>query len=122
MYSTVFCDDESLHLGCTDLMLHSVRELAAGTPHVRQIYAGMYQGGQGVDKFYLRRRCSIVEKPARLCLNPLAEFLLRRFRSSDYSKLQGLSRMSNAALQPAVPSGKSSKLEQVAAAQERSEQ
>ncbi len=89
MYSMFFCDDDSLKLGCSDLMLHAVREVGAKSPLVTQIYAGMYKGGKGLDAFYILRGCSVVEKPARLSINPLAVFMLNRFRPREYAQLQG---------------------------------
>ena len=89
LYSTFFCDDRNLKLYAPDLMLHTVREKAAALPGVRQIYAGMYKGGQGLDSFYLLRGCRLVQKPAVLRLNPAASLFLRLCLPSEFPKLRG---------------------------------
>ena len=90
LYSMFFCDDVSLRLGCADLMVHSIREIAAGRGNVQEIFVGMYKGGQGVDTFFLLRGCSVVEKSARLSLSPLASFFVRRFKRPEYARMRGV--------------------------------
>jgi hypothetical protein len=91
MYSTVFCDTESLKMHVTSLMLHSVRTAVAGYEQVKQIFAGpyKYQAGKGVDDFYLVRGCKLVAKPASLHINPLATIVLKRSASEEYARLCG---------------------------------
>jgi hypothetical protein len=89
LYSTFFCDDVSLRLYVSDLMLHVVRESAAACPQVKQIFAGMYKGGKGLDDFYLLRGCKLVRKPAHLHLNPSARFILQRFLPRQYQQMVG---------------------------------
>jgi len=88
-YLMFFCNTESLRLYLPDLMVHTVREMAAGRTEVKQVFAGMYNGGGGLDDFYLLRGCKIVRKPAMLRLNPLANFLARLCFPKDYGKLLG---------------------------------
>ena len=89
IYAMFFCDRESLRLGLSDLMLHTVRERAASTGCAGQIFAGMYKGRGGLDDFYLLRGCSKLVKPAFLHLNPLAAFVLKRLQPDQYSRLRG---------------------------------
>jgi len=89
IYATFFCDQESLRLNLSDLMLHTVREAAARVPKLRNIFVGMYKGQKGLDGFYLLRGCKLVRQPAMLRINPLVKFLLMRFRPADYQKLLG---------------------------------
>jgi hypothetical protein len=89
IFSTFFCDDASLSLHVSGGMLHSVREAAATCPHIRQIFAGAYRGGNGVDRFYLLRGCAVAMRPAYLRVNALAEIVLRHFLSGQYRQLLG---------------------------------
>lgn len=88
-YKMFFCDTESLKLGLSDLMLHSVRQAVATSRCARQIFAGMYNGGKGLDDFYLLRGFRLVRKPALLRLNPLAALLLRTFLPGYHARLIG---------------------------------
>ena len=88
-YATFFCNAESLRLGLSDLMLHYMREAVAEEQCAKQIFAGLYKGGNGLDDFYLLRGCKLVRKPALLHLNPLAAFLLKRFLPEQYARLRG---------------------------------
>lgn len=89
LYSTFFCHADCLRLYASDLMLHHVREAAARSGQISQIFAGVYKGGNGLDDFYLLRGCDIVRAPARLQLNPLAAFILRRFLRHYYTRMCG---------------------------------
>jgi hypothetical protein len=89
IYATSFCDTESLQGHLPDLMLHSVREMAAHHPFVSQVYAGMCIGERGLDDFYALRGCTLVKKPAVLHLSPLANGLLRFGMPKLYAKLLG---------------------------------
>lgn len=86
-YATFFCDDASLRLFLSDLMLHSIREAASVQPEVKQIFAGMHKGGGGLDDFYLLRGCKVVRKPACSHLNPLAELILKSVLPREYARL-----------------------------------
>jgi hypothetical protein len=88
-YATFFCNTESLRLGLSDLMLHFVREAVAEGQCAKQIFAGLYKGGKGLDDFYLLRGCKLVRKPALLHINPLAAFFLKRFLPEQYARLRG---------------------------------
>ena len=88
-YATFFCNAESLRLGLSDLMLHFVREAVAEGQCAKQIFAGLYKGGKGLDDFYLLRGCKLVRKPALLHLNPLAAFFLKCFLPEQYARLRG---------------------------------
>ncbi len=88
-YSMVFCDTDSLRHGLSDLILHSVRQAVAESRCARQIFSGLYKGGNGLDDFYLLRGCRLVKKPARLRLNPLAALVLRNFLPDYHARLMG---------------------------------
>jgi hypothetical protein len=88
-YATFFCNTASLRLGLSDLMLHFVREAVAEGQCAKQIFAGLYKGGKGLDDFYLLRGCKLVRKPALLHINPLAAFFLKRFLPEQYARLRG---------------------------------
>jgi hypothetical protein len=88
-YMMFFCDTESLRLGLSDLMLHFVREAAAKGQCAKQIFAGLYKGGNGLDDFYLLRGCTLVRKPALLHINPLTAFFLKCFLPEQYARLRG---------------------------------
>jgi hypothetical protein len=88
-YATFFCNTESLRLGLSDMMLHSVREAAAGCKEVRQIFVGLFKGGKGLDDFYLLRGAEVVSKPAFLGLNSLSQFFLQRFMPRQFAHLMG---------------------------------
>ncbi len=88
-YSTFFCDTDSMRMGLSDLMLHSVRQAVADKQCAGQIFAGMYKGGKSLDDFYLLRGCKLVRKPALLHLNPLAAFVLRCFFPGYFARLKG---------------------------------
>ncbi len=91
VYSTAFCNTESLKSDVTSLMLHSLRAAAAGHPMAKQIYVGNYkfQGGKGIDEFYFARGCKLVWKPAVLHINPISNVLVRYFMPVKYTKLVG---------------------------------
>ena len=91
VYSTFFCDTESLRLHVTGLMLHTMREALAGCRDVRQIFVGSwkYDGARGVDAFYLARGCKLVSKPAWLQLNPLTAWGLKWLLPRQYGQLLG---------------------------------
>lgn len=89
VYATFFCNDEALKRYLSDLMLHSVRELAATSPEVRQVFASMYKGIRGLDEFYLLRGAALVRQPARLEINPLARLLLKNGLPRQYRQLLG---------------------------------
>jgi hypothetical protein len=88
-YATFFCNTESLRLGLSDFMLHFVREAVAKGPRAKQIFAGLYKGGKGLDDFYLLRGCKLVREPALLHINPVAKAFLMRFLPEQYERLLG---------------------------------
>ena len=63
LYSTFFSTSDSLKQYVSDLMLHSVREIASRDKRVEQVYAGMWKGGGGMDNFYLLRGFAKISKP-----------------------------------------------------------
>lgn len=88
-YATFFSNEPALRLGVSDLMLHSVRELARTQPAIRQFCAGNYKGGVGLDQFYLLRGFRVGRLPARLRLNPVVGFLLQQFAAPRMRLLRG---------------------------------
>jgi hypothetical protein len=94
-YMMFFCDTESLRLGLSDLMLHFVREAVAEGQCAKQIFAGLYKGGNGLDDFYLLRGCKLVRKPALLHINPLTAFFLKCFLPKLHARLRGNATQAN---------------------------
>jgi hypothetical protein len=88
-YATFFCDTPSLKLFLSDLMLHAIREEASHLPGIKQVFAGMYKGGCGLDDFYLLRGCTLIRKPAFLRTNPISTLILRRYLPQQHAKLLG---------------------------------
>jgi len=91
IYSTFFCNNPALRLNVASLMVHLLRDAAAGLPEVKQMFIGMYKyrGRAGVDGFYLDKGCKVVSQPACLRLNPLAETFLKFCMPVRYGKLLG---------------------------------
>lgn len=91
VYSTFFCDSESLKRHVTGYMLHTMRETLAGCQDIKQIFIGnwKYNGARGVDDFYLARGCKLIRKPARLQLNPLAAVILKWLLPKQHGQLMG---------------------------------
>lgn len=89
LYSTFFAANDVLKSGVSDLMLHSVRQAAAETPGVRQVFATMLKGSGGTDSFYLYRGFQIMSEPAFLRLNPALLFALRLCAPGYLARLVG---------------------------------
>lgn len=91
LYSTVFCTSEALKRHATSLMLHTVRKAASQCAGVEQVYVGPYKydGGKGVDGFYLARGCKIVRTPAFLHINPVFKWVLASLLPRQYRKMLG---------------------------------
>lgn len=91
IYATFFATDPALRRQVASLMLHVVRELAAGTPGVRRVYAGLRKPGAAasVDQFYLLRGAEVVMRPAYCHVHPLAAWVLRRSRPDLLRRLLG---------------------------------
>jgi hypothetical protein len=88
-YATFFCDDDSLRLNVSDLMLHTIRELAAQHDAVQGLYAGIYEGKRGTTDFYRLRGCMVISKPAIFRTNPVALLLLKNLMPLKYQQLIG---------------------------------
>jgi hypothetical protein len=90
LYSTFFSDTDSLKQHISDLMLHTVREMAAQQIGIKRVLAGMYGGGIGPDRYYALRGCRVERKPARYAVTPsLAGPLLQTFAPAQFRKLLG---------------------------------
>jgi hypothetical protein len=92
IYSSFFSTTEALREHSASLMLHHVRELAAGVDGIRQVFGGMRKNGESgekVDAFYLHRGAQIVSVPTVLRFNPLARWLLARVKPSLLKQMQG---------------------------------
>lgn len=89
VYATLFAGTEALRLGVCELMLHEVRRAAAAYPGIREIFARGYQGGNSKDQYYLLRGASLVRRPARYVLNPLATLALRSFAPRAFQQIRG---------------------------------
>jgi hypothetical protein len=91
VYEMVFPNETGLRLNVTSLLLHVLREAAAASSSVRQMFVGMYKflGRTGIDDFYLVRGCQLVSKPSAFVVNPLARLFLRSCLPAQYAKLSG---------------------------------
>lgn len=89
LYNTFFCDSESLHKGVGELMFHKLRETAAQTPGIREIFVRQYGGGNSMDRYYLLRGCKVVRKPANMNINFVAKLVLRFCLPRQYAMLCG---------------------------------
>lgn len=89
IYATFFCNDASLRLHLSDLMLHTVRASAASSPEIKEIFVSMHKGGGGLDDFYRHRGAKLVRQRAWLQLNPITRLLLRSCRPRQYALLLG---------------------------------
>ena len=90
LLATFFSDTESLRYHVADLMLHVVRELAAGQKGITKVVSGTYAGGVGVDEFYILRGFRIERKPARFVIRPeRGRALLETLWPQQYQKLTG---------------------------------
>lgn len=90
VYATLFAGTEALRLGVCELMLHEVRRVAAAHPGIGEIFARGYQGGNSKDQYYLLRGATLVRRPARYVINPLAALALRTFSPGALQQLRGL--------------------------------
>ncbi len=88
LYSTFFATTAAMKHHALDLMLHEVRQAAAATVGVRQVFAGMYKDGKGLDDSYLLRGFRVVALPAMIRANPVALALLRLLRPQAYAALR----------------------------------
>lgn len=89
LYSTFFCNDESLHLCVADLMLHWTRSEVARCPGIKQIFAGMHKNERGLSDFYLQRGCELVRRPALFRLSPIAAALVKCWFPTQYRAIRG---------------------------------
>jgi hypothetical protein len=89
LYSTFFSQTSALQQGVGELMFHSLRVIGSRTPGARAIYVRPYQGGNGMDKYYLLRGAKLSVKPARLLLNPGARIFLKLVTPRRYAVLLG---------------------------------
>ncbi len=88
-YATLFCNGEALRTHASDLMLHDVRETAANSAGAKYIFMGAPGNRRGLDTFKIRRKCRILNEPARFRINPVAVLLLKLFSPGSYRKLRG---------------------------------
>lgn len=89
VYSTFFSDTDALREGVNELMFHTIREIVAGIPQIGEVLVRPYQGGNGMDRYYMLRGCKIARRPAFLTISPLARFALRSWSPDRYAMLCG---------------------------------
>jgi hypothetical protein len=85
---TFFSHTDALSEFVSELMLHSVREQAAGSDQIGLVFAASADMQRGLVDFYLLRGARVVSKPARLRVNPLALASVKIFNRAEYSKLR----------------------------------
>lgn len=88
-FATLFSANEMLKLGGADLMLHTVRQAAANAAGVNRIFATMFKGGDGHDRFYLHRGFQQVSVPAVLRIHPGLALALRCCAPGAWAHLRG---------------------------------
>ncbi|MGZ5567246.1 MAG: hypothetical protein ACXWKG_09555 [Limisphaerales bacterium] len=89
LYATHFSHSNALRQGAGELMIHSLRQIAAQTPGIRQIFVRRFQGGNGMDQYYLMRGAKLVHMPAKLCLNPVLNLILKHWQPQRHAILHG---------------------------------
>jgi hypothetical protein len=92
LYSTFFASNDGLRGKVAGLMLHHVRGLAAAVDGVSMVFGGSQKldaAGASVDAFYLHRGAALTRRPAVLRVNPLARWMLSRFRPAVWDALLG---------------------------------
>jgi hypothetical protein len=85
---TFFSRSEALNDFVSELMLHAAREQAAMSENVELVFAASADMQRGLDDFYLLRGASLVSKPARLRVNPLALVSVKILRRDEYLKFR----------------------------------
>ncbi len=88
-YATFFCDTPALQKGVGESMLHVLREAVSRTPGIREVLVRKYQGGNGMDQYYLLRGAKLVHRPANLRLHPATSSMLKLLFPLRYSLLVG---------------------------------
>lgn len=86
-YTTFFAETEALRHGVGELMFHAVRELARRTCGIREVLVRRYQGGNGMDNYYLRRGAKLIAKPSKLHLDSASRWILKSFFPVKYAIL-----------------------------------
>lgn len=92
LYSTFFASNDGLRGHVAGLMLHHVRSLAAAVDGVSIVFGGSQKldtAGASVDAFYLHRGATLIRRPTVLRVNPLARWMLSRFRPAVWEGLRG---------------------------------
>ncbi len=89
VYSTFFSKTDALQKGVNELMFHRLREIVAGIPQIAEVFVRSYQGGNGMDRYYLLRGCKLVRRPAYLAISSLARMALKSLASDRYAMLCG---------------------------------
>jgi hypothetical protein len=87
IYATFFSQTQALRNGVGELMFHHLRETAREAAGIREAYVRPYQGGNGMDTYYLLRGAKLVVKPARVCLHGVTKMLLRLCFPARYAAL-----------------------------------
>jgi hypothetical protein len=88
-YATFFSDTVALQKGVGEIMFHRLRELVSQTPGIREVLLRRYQGGNGMDNYYLLRGAKVVIKPSKLQLDPVSKWILKSCFPARYGFLLG---------------------------------
>jgi hypothetical protein len=89
LYATHFSHSKALRQGVSELLFHTLRLVAAGNSGIQQVFVRRYQGGNGMDQYYLMRGAKLVRKPAKLHLQPAMGWILKRCLPKQYAILSG---------------------------------
>jgi hypothetical protein len=68
-------------------MFHRLRELASQTPGIQEVFVRRYQGGNGIDNYYLLRGAKLVTKPCKLWIDPVSKWILKSYFPARYAIL-----------------------------------
>ena len=91
VYTSFFASDDAVRAHVANLLLHHLRSLAAADNAVTSVFVGMQKPGAGASKdaFFLHRGAVYVRSPAVLRVNPIAGWMLLKFRPDVWRRLRG---------------------------------
>ena len=89
VYATHFSSDAGLKNRASELLFHSIREMAAQNEGIENIFLGMSGGPVKLDQFKTSRGCILDSRPAFLAINPAILMFLKRGWRNKYYKLIG---------------------------------
>jgi len=86
-YLTFFAETTALKNGVHEIMLHRLREVVSQTNGIHEVFLRRYQGGNGMDEYYVGRGAKVVVKPAKLHIDPVSTWALKSCFPAKYATL-----------------------------------